>query len=157
MYSFPTSSALPIFSHFAIAEQHGAVAIPLDGADIMRDQNDGLAHLLVAGEFAEAFGLEVGVADRQDFVHEQDLAIGMDGHGEGQPDLHAGGIILYLLVYESLSSSEKATMESNLASISFSQRPRTVAFRYILSRPESSGLKPMPSSRNGETEAVDLD
>ena len=44
--------------------------------------------------FAQAFFLEVDVADSKDFIDEEDFRLEMGGDGEGQADVHAGGVVL---------------------------------------------------------------
>ncbi len=60
----------------------------------MADEDDGAAAAGDVLHFAEAFFLECGVADGEDFVDEQDFGLEVRGDGEGQAHLHAGGIML---------------------------------------------------------------
>ena len=56
--------------------------------------------------FAEAFLLEGGVADGEDFVDEEDFGFEVGGDGEGQADVHAGGVALDGRVDEFLDFGE---------------------------------------------------
>jgi hypothetical protein len=47
-----------------------------------------------------ALGLKAFIAHRQDFVHHEDVGIDVDGHGEAEADVHAGGVKLDLGVNE---------------------------------------------------------
>ena len=57
--------------------------------------------------FAEAFFLEARVADREDFINEQDLRFEVRGHGEGEADEHAARIVFHRRVYELLDLGER--------------------------------------------------
>ena len=50
--------------------------------------------------------LKRGVPHREDFVHQEDVAVGVDGDSEGQAHLHAAGVVFELLVYEALQLGE---------------------------------------------------
>ena len=66
-------------------KQHGAPFLSRNGA-----------HL------AQAFALEGVVANGKDLVDDQNLRLEVGGHGEGQPDVHAAGIMLHRRVEELL-------------------------------------------------------
>ena len=55
----------------------------------MRHEKDGAAFSGYVAHFSEAFLLEGGVADGEDFVHQQDFWLEVSGDGEGQTHLHA--------------------------------------------------------------------
>ena len=55
---------------------------------------------------AEALLLELGVADRQHLVDDQDFRLQVRGHGERQPHVHAAGIVLDRRVEELLDLGE---------------------------------------------------
>ena len=74
--------------HVVADEQHRA---PLLGH---------VAHL------AQAFALELGVADRQHLVHDQDFRLQVRGHREGQPHVHPAGVALDRGVDELLDFGE---------------------------------------------------
>ena len=55
---------------------------------------------------AEALLLELGVADRQHLVDDQDLRLEMRRHGEGEPHVHAARVALDRRVEELLDLGE---------------------------------------------------
>ena len=61
------------------------------------DRASAVAHLV---EDVKALLLEGGVADGQDLVDEQNLGVDLDRDGEGEPDVHAGGVVLELELLE---------------------------------------------------------
>ena len=76
-------------------------------ADGVRDEQDGDAARAQFVHLAHAALAEVDVADRQRFIHQQDLGVHVDGHGEGQPHHHAAGIGLHRLVDELADLGER--------------------------------------------------
>ena len=68
----------------------------------MRDDDDGFALLLEIPDPDVAFFLEGLIAHGQHLVDEDDIGLAVDGRGEGQPEVHAGGEILELHVLELL-------------------------------------------------------
>ncbi len=58
-------------------------------------QHNGNPLGLEVAHLGEAFLLESGVAHRQHLVHQQDLGVAVDGHGEAQAHVHAGGVALH--------------------------------------------------------------
>ena len=50
--------------------------------------------------------LEGRVADGEDLVDQEDVGVGLHHHGEGQPDVHAGRVVLELQVHELLQLGE---------------------------------------------------
>jgi hypothetical protein len=54
------------------------------------------------GHLAEALLLELGVADGEDLVDDEDFGFEMGGDGDGEADIHAAGITLDWRVEESL-------------------------------------------------------
>ena len=71
----------------------------------MGDENDGLL-AVEAGEVLVALLLEGGVADGEDFVKNEDVALGADGNGEGEADLHTRGVVFEFGVHEGFKFSE---------------------------------------------------
>ena len=61
-----------------------------------------IVRLLVAHaiEDVEALLLEGGVADGEHLVDEQDVGVDLDRHREGEPDVHARGVVLELELLE---------------------------------------------------------
>ena len=60
----------------------------------MADEQQGLAAFLEVADAVEALELEGQVAHGEDFVHEQDVGIDLDGDGEAEADVHAAGVVL---------------------------------------------------------------
>src|SRR5690348_13412906 len=87
-------------------ESDGALAERVDGVDVMRDEEDGAAGVGEVGHFAEAFFLEFGVADGEDFVDDEDFGFEMGGDGEGEAGVHAGGIVFDGSVEEFFGAGE---------------------------------------------------
>ena len=89
------------YDDLAVLDENGLIAILLDGAHAVRDENHRLAwivlHLL---EEVIAFLLEGLVTDRKHLVQYEDVALGLDRHGERETHLHAAGVVLELLVHE---------------------------------------------------------
>ena len=90
----------------ALVEQEHSVAVFLEGAEVVAHQHDGLALAFVPAEGVEAFLLEAGIADRQDFVHHEQVGLRKDRDAERQPHLHARGEVLELLFRELLQLGE---------------------------------------------------
>ena len=62
----------------------------------MANEEDGAA--LALGDvfhLADGFLLELGIADGEDFVHDEDLGFEEGRYGEAQTDSHTGGITLH--------------------------------------------------------------
>lgn len=72
----------------------------------MAHEKNGLPGLLDPLELFQAFFLKICVPDREDFVHEKDVAVGVDGDGKGEADLHAARVVLELLIDEALKLGE---------------------------------------------------
>ena len=73
----------------------------------MGDKNDRLGRVLL--DFSKevvALALERLIADGKHLVKHQNVALGLDGHGEGKTNLHTGGIVFELLVHEVLKLGE---------------------------------------------------
>ncbi len=73
----------------SVAQQHRAVAQPLDGRRVVRDEDDRAAALLEVEDLAEALALEVLVADREDLVEEQDVCVEVRRDRKPQAHVHA--------------------------------------------------------------------
>src|SRR5271166_278680 len=72
-----------------LLQQHSGAAERLDGGHIMADEEDGPPLFGDIAHFSQAFFLKHGVADRQNFVHQQDLSFQMGRDGEGEPNVHS--------------------------------------------------------------------
>ena len=84
----------------ALLEKDDPVAVEVQGAEVVTDEDDGAAMALVVGEDVEALLLESSVTDRKDLVHQQDVGVCLDGDGERQAHRHARREVLDLLVGE---------------------------------------------------------
>src|SRR5205823_14048434 len=60
----------------------------------MAHENNGASALGHVAHLAETFFLEVDVADGQNLIDEKNFRLEMGGDGEGQADVHAGGVVL---------------------------------------------------------------
>jgi len=58
------------------------------------------------GDFLAAPALELGIADREGLVDQQDIGLDIDGHRETQTGVHARGVGLHLVVDERLQAGE---------------------------------------------------
>jgi len=73
---------------------HHAVAETAHLVHLVTDKDDGAAFAGDIAHFAETFFLEIDVADGEHFIDEEDFGLEMGGDGEGQADVHAGGVVL---------------------------------------------------------------
>ena len=77
----------------ALMEDDGFGAEIGDGGHLVADEEDRAAAIF--GDivhFAEALFLELGIADGEDFIDNEDIGIEVSGHGEGEADIHAAGV-----------------------------------------------------------------
>jgi hypothetical protein len=72
---------------------------------VVRDEQQRAA-LHEAADEAHALLHEGGIADGQHFVDYQDIGIDMRAYGEGEPRIHAAGIVLDRLIHELADSGE---------------------------------------------------
>src|SRR5271165_2029153 len=84
-----------VLADLAVVDPDYAVAESADLVELVGDEDHGTAGAGHVAHFAEAFFLEIDVADGQDFVDEEDFRFEVGGDGEGQADVHAGGVVLY--------------------------------------------------------------
>ena len=91
---------LPIRDEVTMIEENRAITVTLNRPQVVCYQHDRLPFALVAPEHLEALLLEPSVAHSEDFIHEQDLSVRLDGDREREADLHPGREILQLLVHE---------------------------------------------------------
>ena len=95
---------------------------------------------------AEAAPLELGVADGEHLVDEQDLGLEVRGDREREAHVHAARVALDRRVEEPARRPENSTISSNLPLDLASLHPEDRPFRKTFSRPVSSGWKPVPTS-----------
>ena len=127
----------------------------LERAEVVGDEDDRLALGPEALERREALLLEALVADGEHLVEQQDVEVDLDRDRVREPDLHARREVLQLLVDEALELGEGDDLVEALARARRRVSPSSVPLMRMLSRAVSSGLKPTPSSMNGESSAVD--
>ena len=90
----------------AALDEHRAGAEAPDGAHVVRHEQDRLALVLHAVEHVEALLLEGRVAHREHLVDQEDVGVHLDHHREGEPHVHARGVVLELEVDELLEFRE---------------------------------------------------
>ena len=67
----------------------------------MRNKNDRFGRIFLDfGKEIIAFALEGLITDCQNLIKHQNVALCLDGHGKGQSDLHAAGVVFQLLIHE---------------------------------------------------------
>ena len=72
----------------AVVDQHRPVAVGLDRAHVVGDEDDRLAALAHPVEDVGALLLEGGIADREHLVDQEDVGVGLDHHREREPHGH---------------------------------------------------------------------
>ena len=85
----------------------------------------------------QAFFLELGVANRKDLVHQENLRLNMRRYGKRQPHVHSAGVMLDWLV-QVMANVGKVDNLVQLAYDLAVAHARVAAFRKIFSRPVSS-------------------
>ena len=83
-----------------LVQQNDAVAVLHDGAEVVRDHEDGRAVPSELIHAVIALRLEEDVADGQGLVDDENLRIHRDVEREGEADEHTGGVALDRLVHE---------------------------------------------------------
>ncbi len=99
-------AGLAVVLDAALAEQHRAIAHPLERRRRVGDERDRLALLLEAEDPVDALALERLVADREHLVEEQDLRVDVDRDREAEPHVHARGVRADRQVDEALELAE---------------------------------------------------
>ena len=90
----------------AVLEPSRGVAQVADGFERVRDDHDRLAGGAKVVELLQAPPLELGVADGEHLVDEQDVGVHVDRHGEAEPYVHARRVVLHRRVDEVLEPGE---------------------------------------------------
>src|SRR5207248_9570164 len=79
----------------------------LDRSHVMTDKEHGPSMLGDILHLAKAFLLKRHVANRKNFIDDQDLRIEMSGNGEGQAYIHPAGIAFYRRVKKLFNFSKR--------------------------------------------------
>src|SRR5271155_5353540 len=72
----------------------------------MADEQDGSPAARDFTELAQAFFLELGVADGEDFINDENFRIEVRRHRESETDIHAAGVALHGGVEEFFNTGE---------------------------------------------------
>ena len=113
----------------ALAQEDRALAEPLDGGGVVRDEDDRAAALLELEDLAEALPLELLVADREDLVEEEHVDLQVGGDREAEPHVHARGVRAHGQVDEALELREGDDLVHVLGGSRSRLRPRIEPFR----------------------------
>jgi len=89
-----------VHDELAMIEPERAGAKTLQRAEGVGDAEDGAALIADFENLVDAFGLELLVADGEDFINDENLRIEIDGDGEGEAEHHTVGIGAERLVDE---------------------------------------------------------
>ncbi len=127
-----------------------AVTVVADTLEVVRDEDHGLSLRAHRAERVEALLLKVLVADGEHLVEQENVELHLDRDGIREPYVHPGRIVLQLLVDEALELGELEDRVESFVELG-ARGPSNVPLIRMLSRPDNSGLKPPPSSMNGET------
>ena len=105
----------------AAVEPERLVAEPRHEIQRVRDQQHRPAATAELSELVEALVRKGFVADGQHFVDEQDVGIDMNGHGEPEPHVHAGGVGLHRRVDEVLELGKRDDLVEPCGHLAFRQ------------------------------------
>ena len=75
-------------------EPHSLVAEALHHRQPVGDEQDGLAAPFELGELIETLQAEPCITDREHLVHQENVGVDVDRHGEPEPHVHAGRVCL---------------------------------------------------------------
>src|SRR6266513_5940626 len=87
--------SIAVHTNLARVNPNPAVRETANLIELMRDEHDGASGAGDIAHLAEAFFLEIHVADGQDFIDKENLRLEVSSDSEGQTDIHAGGVVLY--------------------------------------------------------------
>src|SRR5262249_10449242 len=90
----------------SVLEPRRGVAQVANGLERVRDDDDRLSGGAEVVELLETPSLELGVADRQDLVDQEDVGIDVDRDREPQAHVHARRVVLHRCVTEVLETGE---------------------------------------------------
>jgi hypothetical protein len=82
----------PVEGDAAALEEHGALAEPLHGHGVVRNEHDRASRLLEGEDAAEALSLERLVADGKDLVEEKDVGVEEGRDREAEAHRHPGRV-----------------------------------------------------------------
>src|SRR5258708_36739245 len=86
--------SIAVHANLARVNPNPAVGETANLIELMRDEHDCASCAGDIAHLAEAFFLEIYVADGQDFIDEQNLRLEVSSDSESQADVHAGGVVL---------------------------------------------------------------
>src|SRR6266481_1511184 len=87
--------SIAVHTNLARVNPNPAVGETANLIELMRDEDDCASCAGDITHLAEAFFLEMYVADGQDVIQEENLLLAMSIDSEGQADVQAGGVVLY--------------------------------------------------------------
>src|SRR6266576_4755358 len=87
--------SIAVHTNLAHVNPNPAVGETANLIELMRDEDDCASCAGDIAHLAEAFFLEIYVADGQDFIDEENLRLEVSSDSEGQADVHAGRVVLY--------------------------------------------------------------
>src|SRR5467141_3540975 len=100
--------SIAVHTNLARVNPNPAVGETANLVELMRDEDDRASCAGDIAHLAEAFFLEIYVADGQNFIAEENARLEARSDSESQADVHAGGVVLYRGSMN-FSSSAKAT------------------------------------------------
>ena len=89
-----------LLDHAPVLQPHDLLSQALNIHGAVRHEDDGYSTAVQLVDLAHAALAEVDVADRERFIHEQNVRVEIDCHGESKAHHHAAGIRLYRLADE---------------------------------------------------------
>ena len=95
-------------------QEHDAVAVFADAAEVMAHKEDRLALFFELLELMIAFCLEKDVSHGKCLIYNQDLRVDIDRHSEGQADKHTAGVGFHGLVDEIADICESQNFRKTL-------------------------------------------
>ena len=105
----------PVEGDLALPQQDGAVAQPLDGLRVVRDEEDRAAAVLELGDLPEALPLELLVADGEHLVEQQHVGLDVRRDREAEAHEHARRVRAHRQVDELLELGEGHDLVHHLA------------------------------------------
>src|SRR5258708_23997026 len=87
--------SIAVHTNLARVNPNPAVGETANLIELMRDEDHCASCAGDIAHLAEAFFLEIHVADGQDFIDEENLRLEVSSDSKGQADIHAGGVVLY--------------------------------------------------------------